>query len=325
METWLVAASMVVCLTKRFLLVPLLIFLLVFIAACGSNDASSEDLLAGDILADGSSTVFPITEAVAEEFRKVGPRVRTQVGISGTGGGFKRFCAGETDISNASRTIKSSEAIKCQEDGIKYIELLIGWDGLSVVVNPENNFVTSLTTDELKLIYASGSKISKWNQVRPSFPNEPLDIFAPDVDSGTFDFFVETIMGKEGNHRSDYTPSHDDNSLVNSIAATKGATGYFGYAYFVENQNKLKALAIDPGSGPVNPTTQTIRSGAYPLTRPLFIYINVESLKDKRHLGEFVMFYLDRASELVGEVGYVPVSSEEFAKERANVASVLKN
>ena len=307
-------------------------------AACGSDDPSAtpnpqgpssttgamepeEDLssLSGDVGIDGSSTVFPISEAVAEEFRAVAPKVRVQVGVSGTGGGFKRFCAGETDISNASRAMKSSELEACAANGIEFVEMLVGWDGLSVVVNPDNDFVDDLTIEELKMIYEPGSTVNNWNQVRASFPDEELTIFAPDVDSGTFDFFTDEVVGEEGASRSDYTASSDDNVLVQGISGEKGAKGYFGYAYYAENADKLKVLGVDG----VVPNEETILSGEYPLTRPLFIYVREDSLRDKQHVAEFVKFYIANSPELVADVDYVPVSTERYDSARGAIARVL--
>ena len=320
------------------MLAALLAVVALVVAACGSDDPSAtpnpqgtssatgalepeEDLssLSGDVGIDGSSTVFPISEAVAEEFRSVAPKVRVQVGVSGTGGGFKRFCAGETDISNASRAIKSSELEICAANGIDFVEMLVGWDGLSVVVNPDNDFVDDLTIEELKMIYEPGSTVNNWNQVRASFPDEELTIFAPDVDSGTFDFFTDEVVGEEGASRSDYTASSDDNVLVQGISGEKGAKGYFGYAYYAENADKLKVLGVDG----VVPNEETILSGDYPLTRPLFLYVREDSLRDKQHVAEFVKFYIANSPELVADVDYVPVSTEQYDAARGAIARVL--
>ena len=320
------------------MLAALLAVVALVVAACGSDDPSAtpnpqgtssttgalepeEDLssLSGDVGIDGSSTVFPISEAVAEEFRAVAPKVRVQVGVSGTGGGFKRFCAGETDISNASRAIKSSEQESCAANGIEFVEMLVGWDGLSVVVNPDNDFVDDLTIEELKMIYEPGSTVNNWNQVRASFPDEELTIFAPDVDSGTFDFFTDEVVGEEGASRSDYTASSDDNVLVQGISGEKGAKGYFGYAYYAENADKLKVLGVDG----VVPNEETILAGEYPLTRPLFIYVREDSLRDKQHVAEFVKFYIENAPALVADVDYVPVSTEQYDSARGAIARVL--
>ena len=271
-------------------------------AACGS-DATPTGALGGTIEIDGSSTVFPVSEAVAEDFHKVNSGVNVNVGISGTGGGFKRFTVGDTDISDASRPIKSSEAAAAANNGIDYIELLVGTDGLSVVVNPQNDFVECLTVDELKKIWEPGSTLNNWSQVRAGFPDRPLRLYGADTDSGTFDYFTEAIVGEAQASRSDYTASADDNVLVQGIGGDRNALGYFGYAYYAENQDKLKLVAVDVGEGCVTPTADTIESGKYkPLSRPLFIYVNRASL-DKPEVRAFVEFYMKNARSLVSEVG----------------------
>ena len=317
--------------SKSAMLATLLAAVALVVAACGGGEDPTaaptdammpkEDLgsLSGDVDIDGSSTVFPISEAVAEEFRSVAPKVRVQVGVSGTGGGFKRFCAGETDISDASRPIKGSEREICAANGIEFVEMLVGWDGLSVVVNPANDFVDELSIEELKKIYEPGSTVNNWNQVRASFPDEELTLFAPDVDSGTFDFFTDEVVGEEGASRSDYTASSDDNVLVQGIAGERGAKGYFGYAYYAENQDKLKVLGVDG----VVPNEETILSGEYPLTRPLFIYVKTSSLSEKAHVAEFVKFYIANSPELVADVDYVPVSTEQYDTARGAIARIL--
>ena len=317
--------------SKSAMLATLLAAVALVVAACGGGEDPTaaptdammpkEDLgsLSGDVDIDGSSTVFPISEAVAEEFRSVAPKVRVQVGVSGTGGGFKRFCAGETDISDASRPIKGSEREICAANGIEFVEMLVGWDGLSVVVNPDNDFVDELSIEELKKIYEPGSTVNNWNQVRASFPDEELTIFAPDVDSGTFDFFTDEVVGEEGASRPDYTASSDDNVLVQGIAGERGAKGYFGYAYYAENQDKLKVLGVDG----VVPNEETILSGEYPLTRPLFIYVKTSSLSEKAHVAEFVKFYIANSPELVADVDYVPVSTEQYDSARGAIARIL--
>ena len=219
------------------------------IAACGDDEETIE--------IDGSSTVFPVSEAVAEEFGKINSSVRVNVGVSGTGGGFKRFTAGDTDISDASRPIKDSEATLATENGVQYMELKVGTDGLSVMVNPQNDWAECLTVEELKKIWEPGSTISNWNQVRSDFPDRPLRLYGADTDSGTFDYFTEEIMGESGLSRSDYTASADDNVLVQGISGDRNALGYFGYAYYAENEDKLKLVAVDNGEGCVAPTAET--------------------------------------------------------------------
>jgi len=268
--------------------------------------------LVGTIEIDGSSTVFPITAAVAEEFQNLNPDVRVNVGISGTGGGFKRFTVGEIEISDASRPIKSSEAQTAQQNGIEYIEFRIALDGLSVVVNHDNTWVDYMTVQELNMTWRPNSTVTKWSDIRPSWPNEPIHLYGPGTDSGTFDYFTEVIVGKVDASRPDYTASEDDNILVQGIAGDTYALGYFGYAYYAENTDKLKIVPIDSGSGPVTPTDQTINSGQYvPLSRPLFIYVNKESLK-RAEVKAFVKFYMENGEQLVSEVGYTTLPASVY-------------
>ncbi len=271
--------------------------------------------LSSTIKVDGSSTVFPITEAVAEEFQKRNPRVKVTVGISGTGGGFKKFGAGETDISDASRPIKKTEAALCARKGIGYIELPVAFDALSVVVNPQNTWASTLTVAELKKIWepAAQGKITNWNQVRPGFPNLPLKLYGPGADSGTFDYFTEAINGKEKASRGDFTASEDDNILVQGVSRDRGGLGYFGMAYYLENRSKLKAVGVDGGKGPQMPTPQNVEKGIYqPLARPIFIYVSTKSVA-RPEVRAFVDFYLAHAGGLVREVGYVPLPKNVYA------------
>lgn len=272
---------------------------------------------AADIIkVDGSSTVFPITEAVAEEFRSVAGGAKVMVGISGTGGGFKRFCRGETDISNASRPIKASEIQACKDSNIEYIEFSVAYDGLAVVVNPDNSWVDSLTISELKKIWQpeAQGKVTKWSQIRPSFPNEEIHLFGPGTDSGTFDYFTEVINGKSGSSRGDYTASEDDNVLVEGVSSEKGGIGYFGIAYYEENKDKLKLIPVNGGKGPVTPSLKTVMDGTYsPLSRPLFIYVSKQSL-NKDSVKKFVKFYLENAATLSEEVGYIPLNAKDYEK-----------
>ena len=287
------------------------------LAACGGGkedrNASTTTKLRGTIEIDGSSTVFPVSEAVAEEFGKLHPDVRVNVGVSGTGGGFKRFTVGETDVSNASRPMKETESTAAKENGVEYLELKVGTDGLSVVVSPDNDFVDCLSVAELKGIWEPGSTVDRWNQVRSDFPDRPLRLYGADTDSGTFDYFTEEIMGEAQASRPDYTASADDNVLVQGIAGDRNALGYFGFAYYAENPDKLKLVAVDNGGGCVTPTSQTIESGEYaPLSRPMFIYVNVKSL-ERPEVRAFVEFYMENARELVQEIGYVPLPSDAYA------------
>jgi phosphate transport system substrate-binding protein len=273
---------------------------------------------------DGSSTVYPITEAVAEEFQKAKKgTVRVTVGISGTGGGFKKFCRGETNISDASRPILKKEIDVCKEAGIEYIELPVAYDGLAVLINPKNTWVKSLTVADLKKMWApeAQGQVKKWNQVRPEWPDAPLKLFGPGADSGTFDYFTEAVVGKSKSSRGDFTASEDDNVLVQGIAGDKNALGYFGLAYYEENKDKLKLVPIDGGKGPVLPSEKTVMDGSYnPLSRPLFIYVSKAAAK-KPEIKEFVEFYLKNAPKLVKQVRYIPLPSmaykltqERFAK-----------
>jgi phosphate transport system substrate-binding protein len=270
--------------------------------------------LSGSIEIDGSSTVYPITEAVAEEFMKVYPNVRVNVGVSGTGGGFKRFVVGEIDISDASRPIKESEIKKARENGIEWIEIEIGIDGIAVVVNKENKFANCLTVKELKSIWEPESKVRYWSDIRDGWPNEPIRLYGPGTDSGTFDYFTEVIVGESGASRPDYTASEDDNVLIQGIQGDPWSLGYFGYAYYAVNKEILKAVAIDNGNGCIYPTDKTIKNGEYkPLSRPLFIYVNKDALK-KPEVRAFVKFYLENAYELVREVGYVPFPKSHYTE-----------
>jgi phosphate transport system substrate-binding protein len=274
---------------------------------------------------DGSSTVYPITEAVAEEFQaKSGGDVRVTVGISGTGGGFKRFCRGETDISDASRPIKKSEMELCAEAGIKYFELPVAYDGLTVVVNKENDFVDYLTVEELKKMWepAAQEKVTNWNQIRSTFPDMPLHLAGPGADSGTFDYFTEAVVGESKASRGDFQASEDDNVIVQFVSRDKGALGYFGLAYYEENKGKLKAVPIkaDAEAEAIMPSVKTVNNGTYvPLSRPLFIYVKDASITQRPVVREFVEFYLTEGGELAKEVGYVNLPAEAYKLALDNV------
>ena len=264
---------------------------------------------------DGSSTVYPITEAVAEDFQKA-QKVKVTVGESGTGGGFKKFCRGETDISDASRPILQKEIDACKEAGIQFIELPIAYDALTVVVNSKNDWVKSLSAEELKKIWESGSKIKNWKELNASYPDKPMALFGPGTASGTFDYFTEAINQKAKSSRSDYTPSEDDNVLVQGVASNLGGLGYFGYAYYEENKDKLRAIPISAKSGApaVLPSPEAVMDGSYqPLSRPLFIYVNATSAAFKPEVKAFVNFYLANAPKLVKEVKYVPLPAADYA------------
>ncbi len=289
-----------------------------FAAESSKATAPNAASLAGVIRIDGSSTVYPITEAVAEEFGQAYPRVRVTVGISGTGGGFKRFAAAETDISDASRPIKQPEAEVAKTNSVAYIEIPIAFDGLTIVVNKANTWCSDLTLDEIKKIFIAGSAVRSWKDIRPDWPDTPLKIYAPGTDSGTFDYFKEVVAGDQAAIRSDMSVSEDDNVLVRGVEGEKGGLGFFGCAYYFENKDKLKAVAVDAGKGPILPTHQTIEDGTYaPFSRPLFIYVNAKSA-DRPEVKAFVEYYLAHGPQLVEEVGYVKLPAEITARALKN-------
>jgi phosphate transport system substrate-binding protein len=276
--------------------------------------------LSGQILIDGSSTVFPITQAVAEAFGAIHTGVQIPVAFAGTGGGFSKFAKGEIDINDASRTIKDSEAQACKDGGVEFTAFKVGYDGITVVVNPQNDWATDITTAELKAIWGSASTVTKWSDIRAGWPDQKIVLYGPGTASGTFDYFTTEINGKSGDVRSDYTPSEDDNVLVQGIAGDKYAMGFFGYSYYAENTDKLKELAVDAGSGPVTPTFDTIKDGSYsPLSRLLYIYVNNKALERPEVLA-FVTYYLTEAKTLVAEVGYVPLVDADYTAELAKLA-----
>jgi phosphate transport system substrate-binding protein len=273
---------------------------------------------------DGSSTVFPVTEAVAEEFQKQKRGVRVTVGISGTGGGFKKFCRAETDVQDASRPILKEEMEACAKQGVKYYELPVAFDALTVAVSPANTWVKSLTVADLKKMWepAAQGKITRWNQVRPEWPDAPLKLFGAGSDSGTFDYFTEAIVGKAKSSRGDFTGSEDDHVLVQGIANDKNALGYIPFAYFEPNRNKLKAVAIDGGKGPVEPSLDNVLKGVYnPLSRPLFIYVSVNST-ERPEVKEFVSFYLKNVGKLAAQVKYMPLPDKAYAMAQDRFAKV---
>ncbi|HSW64137.1 MAG TPA: PstS family phosphate ABC transporter substrate-binding protein [Dissulfurispiraceae bacterium] len=287
--------------------------------ALASVPATAADKI---IKIDGSSTVYPISEAVAEEFQKAKKgAVKVTVGISGTGGGFKKFCRGETDIANASRPILKKEIDECAKAGIEFIELPIAYDAISVVVNPKNDWIKYLTVADLKKMWEpdAGGKVKTWKDVRPEWPDVKLRLYGPGADSGTFDYFTEAINGKSKSSRSDFTASEDDNVLVNGVAGDKGGLGYFGLAYYETNKNKLKLVAIDGGKGPVSPSSRTVMDGTYtPLSRPVFIYVSKKAAEAKPEVKEFVDFYLKNGGMLARQVKYVelPANGYKLAQER---------
>jgi phosphate transport system substrate-binding protein len=295
----------------------------IFISACSQDEGgqSTEGELSGTVSLDGSSTVFPISEAVAEEFLAVAPRVRVTVGVSGTGGGFKKFLAEEIDINDASRTIKESELQEAQAKSINYLEIPVAFDGLSIVINPNNDWVDFITVEELQKIWQPGSVVDSWDDIRSEWPSEPIRLYGPGTDSGTFDYFTEAINGESGASRPDYTASEDDNVLVQGISGDTLAMGFFGYAYYIENKDKLKVVPVDGGNGPVIPTPTTINDGSYsPLSRPIFIYLNTNSLA-RPEVRTFVDFYIDSAGVLASEVGYIALPDAMYQESRDQVAA----
>lgn len=294
------------------------------LTACGKTDpgaATGTPTGPATVSGDGSSTVFLISEAVAEEYRKVAPDVRLTVGVSGTGGGFKKFCAGETDFQDASRPIKQTEVELCQKSGIEYIELPVAYDGIAIVLHPKNDWAKTLTRDELKKLWAPEAQktITKWSQIRDGFPDRPITLFGAGVDSGTYDYFTEAIVGKEHASRGDFTSSEDDNVLVRGVSGDEGALGFFGFAYYEENKDKLGLAAIDAGKGPVAPSPETIANGSYaPLSRPLFVYVSKRAL-EKPAVQAFITFYLAQAEKLSREVGYVPLPAEAYTLAQARL------
>ncbi|GAA2209516.1 PstS family phosphate ABC transporter substrate-binding protein [Nonomuraea monospora] len=291
------------------------------LAACGGGNQTparqGEDSgqpareLAGDVKVDGSSTVAPLATAAAELFAEQQAKVRVTVGTSGTGGGFEKFCNGETDISNASRQIEAEEVAACKAKGVSYAEFTVANDALTVVVHKDNTWATCLTVDQLKKMWSPGSKVTSWDQIDAKFPDEPLKLFGPGTDSGTFDYFTDVIVGEEGRSRTDYSPSEDDNVVVQGVAGTKGGLGYFGYTYFEENADKLKAVQIDSGGGCVGPSAQTAQDGTYkPLSRPLFIYPKAASLKRPEVLA-FVEYFVANHKRIAEDAKFIPLNPEQ--------------
>jgi phosphate transport system substrate-binding protein len=282
-------------------------------ATAGFGDESVA--LSGRVKADGSSTVAPLITIAAEEFQKREPGVKVTVGVSGTGGGFERFCAGETDLSNASRPIEAEEKQACEKKHVAYRELQVANDGISVVVNPDNDWAQCLTVDQLKRIWGPGSKVKTWKDLDDSFPDEKLELFGPGTDSGTFDFFTDKIVGKEGSSRSDYSATEDDNVIVNGVNGSKGGLGYLGLSYVEQNKGKLKAVEVDGGDGCVAPSRETVQDGSYtPLSRPLYVYARVDALEDKVQVSEFLSFLLTRQAALARKALFVPLTAEQKDK-----------
>ncbi len=291
---------------RRPLLVASALTLVAILAGCGGGGDG------GAVSADGSSTVGPYVTAAAEGFREESNGVDVTVGISGTGGGFERFCLGETDLSNASRPIKDEEAAICAEHDVEYLELQVANDALTVVVNTANDWVSCLTVEELNAMWKPGSKVDNWNQVRDSFPDEALKLFGPGTDSGTFDYFTGEINGEEGASRTDYSPSEDDNVIVQGVGGTPGGLGYFGFSYYEENQNTLKAVEIDGGNGCVAPSVASAQAGDYaPLARPLFVYANRSALA-RQEVEDFLRYMLENETAIAEQAQYVPLNQQQI-------------
>jgi phosphate transport system substrate-binding protein len=301
------------------------------LAACGGG-GEAQNTSSGDVIkVDGSSTVFPITEAVAEEFQLANPGSRVTVGVSGTGGGFQKFCRDEIDISDASRPIRPTETETCAKAGVEYIELPIAYDGLAIVVNPKNSWTSSMTVAELRKLWepAAQGQIRRWNQIRDGWPDQEIHLFGAGVDSGTFDYFTEAIVGKEDQSRGDYTSSEDDNVIVQGVSGDEYALGYFGYAYYEENKDRLKLVAIDDGDdsngkGAILPSPETVKGGTYrPLSRPIFIYPKTSALA-RPEVKSFIDYYLKEGVGLVRDVGYIPLSDREYELVRNRLSSSKK-
>ena len=299
--------------SRRFSVAALAVASVVALAGCGGDSNGGGDVIA----ADGSSTVGPFVTKAAEDFKADGGADVT-VGISGTGGGFERFCAGETDLSNASREIDEDEVALCEEGGVEYVEFRVATDALTNVVNLENDWATCLTVDQLKKVWEPSSTIANWNQIDPSYPDLPLKLYGAGTDSGTFDYFTDVIVGEEGASRSDFSATEDDNVTVQGVAGDRGAMGYFGFSYFEENQDTLKALEVDGGSGCVAPSADAARDGSYtPLSRPLFVYVNQSSFDDKQEVRDFIQFMLDSNTTIAEEARFVGLSADQLAEEQS--------
>jgi len=306
---------------KRVLFITALAFTMI---ACGNKKGQNKgEQATGSISIDGSGTVFPVSEAVAEEFLKVEPKVKVTVGESGTGGGFKKFGTGVTDISDASREIKDEEIALCKENGIEYIKLTVALDGITVVVNKDNTWAKTMTVEELKKLWEPNSTVNKWSDIRAEWPNEEIHLYGPNTSHGTYDFFTEAIMGESGASRTDYNAVSDYNVAVQGIENDVNALGYFGLSYYEENSEKLGAVGIDNGNGAVLPSLETVASNEYaPLSRSLFIFVNKKSAQ-RPEVQKFVNFYLENAPQLSKEVGYVPMPKSGYEKQKAAFSEVL--
>jgi phosphate transport system substrate-binding protein len=302
--------------TRHVIPAVLAVVLALAAVGCGGDDGGSSG---GTITVDGSSTVGPFMTKAAEDFRGDNEGVEITVGVSGTGGGFERFCRGETDFSNASRPIDEDEEQICEENNIEYVEIPVANDALTVVVNKENDWATCLTVAELKKIWEPGSQVRNWSQVKDGFPDEPLELFGPGTDSGTFDYFTDVINGEEGASRSDYSASEDDNVIIQGVAGEPGGLGYFGFSYFEENQDRLNAVEVDGGQGCVAPSADAAQSGEYtPLSRPLFTYVKTSAL-DRAEVRDFVTYVIDNEAEIAETSRFVPLNDEQLADARSKI------
>ncbi len=313
--------------TDRVKAFSLVLLTALLVTACGGADAGQAaggSGLSGTVRVDGSSTVAPLSTVAAEMFQEAGPGVQVTVGTSGTGGGFEKFCAGETDVSNASRPITDDERSMCAENGIAFVELQLANDALTVVVNRDNTWIDCITIDQLSAIWEPDSRISNWNQVDPRFPDEELTLFGAGTDSGTFDYFTEAVNGEEGASRTDYAATEDDNVTVQGVSGSPGGLGYFGYSYFEQNSDSLKALEIDDGNGCVAPTPQTAQDGTYfPLARPLFVYPSVQAVS-RPEVAAFLDFYVQNAATIAVEALFIPLNAEQQAQLEQAANSLLE-
>lgn len=305
--------------TKNKLVIACIGVTLMVLTACGNSGES----VTGSVKVDGSSTVFPLTALAAEDFQNENSGIQVTVGSSGTGGGFEKFCRGETDANNASRPIKEEEAAACKASGVDFSELMVATDALTVVVNKENDWVECLTVDQLKAMWSADSTVNNWNQIDPSFPDQPLVLFGPGTDSGTFDYFTKEINGEEGASRTDFTPSEDDNVIVQGVSGSLGGLGYFGYTYFEENMDKLNAVQIDSGDGCVYPNAETARNGTYtPLARPLFVYPSANALI-RPEVEAFFQYYVDNNADIAKSALFIPLNNEQEATLKSEFDKLL--
>ena len=306
--------------------IPSALALSLALAACGGdNEPSADGGTSGEVVTDGSSTVEPLTAAAGELFKEENPDVNVSVATSGTGGGFEKFCAGDTDISNASRPIKDEEKAICEENGIEYGELRVATDALTVVTSKENDFVQCLTTDELKKMWepSAEGKVTTWKQAKADFPDEKFELYGPGTDSGTFDYFTDVINGEEGASRSDYNASEDDNVIVKGVGGSPNALGYFGYTYYEENSDTLKAIEVDSGDGCVAPSAETAQDGSYaPLSRPLFIYVNKASYADKKQVAAFVDYYVEQDQQVSEIAKFITLNDEQRTELEGSLESL---